>query len=556
MTHVLQWPISYPNLTAQYFLSLDPSLTGNAPDSQPAVAKKSLNDVYIGIDVWGRGQHGGGGLGCYKALDHIAPESLGLSVALFAPAWTWETQEADPGWTWDQWWAYDSTLWVGPPSGDVTVPDSPSRAKDGDPRGDEHGPFKPINAYFLPSTPPNPIVVSFHTTFSPGVGRMWFVQGIKMFDSPGQGWTDLDKQGSVGDLIWPRPKIEWEGEKRAAELPTALPIMNLNDAWNGGSSLRLSLADGGSTAEDAVYRSVWLPVQSLAVSPRKSYEATAMYKIESAEGVDLDIGLSVKLTTPGNNTVQVTPNAITNTELTGGWTKLSIHFIVVEVEGGPVVSLTDVLSAIGLVIAIAPEDPKAPLNVSILLGQLNVYPSTPASSSSDKPQVLWVDFTKSPPTSSLSGVLTWETATSFPALGNISINSPEDPISAWKIQPSNPWFPTYVYFNIFALQHPSDGGAVGPPSEAVWVGTTGLDGIRNRFEVIQDNLPPVGDAPKVRFYVQGVTDEGEVLPWEQCAYVDVAVEAGAKSAARSASSRPKGPWPAWGRKSTSTPARG
>jgi len=58
--------------------------------------------------------------------------------------------------------------------------------------------------------------------------------------------------------------------------------------------------------------------------------------------------------------------------------------------------------------------------------------------------------------------------------------------------------------------------------KAVWIGTSGSDGQRNGFDVLPKNLPfAVDPATKVRFYIQGVRDNGEVLKWEKCAYVDV-----------------------------------
>ena len=51
-------------------------------------------DVYMGVDAFGRGSYGGGGLGCPTAL--TAARSEGLSVALFACAWPFEKyQEYD-----------------------------------------------------------------------------------------------------------------------------------------------------------------------------------------------------------------------------------------------------------------------------------------------------------------------------------------------------------------------------------------------------------------------------------------------------------------------------
>ncbi|XP_043286773.1 cytosolic endo-beta-N-acetylglucosaminidase isoform X2 [Venturia canescens] len=55
-----------------------------------AVADKSKRvfDVYVGLDVWGRGCPGGGGFNSAHALERIRRQ--GLSVAIFAPGWTHE----------------------------------------------------------------------------------------------------------------------------------------------------------------------------------------------------------------------------------------------------------------------------------------------------------------------------------------------------------------------------------------------------------------------------------------------------------------------------------
>ena len=53
-----------------------------------------IRDIYVGIDVFGRGCYGGGGFACNEALDQISNERRGkqLSVAIFAPGWTHETR--------------------------------------------------------------------------------------------------------------------------------------------------------------------------------------------------------------------------------------------------------------------------------------------------------------------------------------------------------------------------------------------------------------------------------------------------------------------------------
>lgn len=58
-----------------------------APQAPPAPALRA-EDVYLGVDVHGRGTHGGGGFNSHVALS--AARRAGLSAALFAPAWVFE----------------------------------------------------------------------------------------------------------------------------------------------------------------------------------------------------------------------------------------------------------------------------------------------------------------------------------------------------------------------------------------------------------------------------------------------------------------------------------
>ena len=46
------------------------------------------SDVYVGIDVFGRGCFGGGEFNCVTAMEAI--RAKGLSAAIFAPGWTYE----------------------------------------------------------------------------------------------------------------------------------------------------------------------------------------------------------------------------------------------------------------------------------------------------------------------------------------------------------------------------------------------------------------------------------------------------------------------------------
>ncbi|KAF7984889.1 hypothetical protein HWV62_10885 [Athelia sp. TMB] len=506
------WAPHYPSLTASYFLSLNPALT---QIDHSIIQPKSLRDIFIGVDVWGRGSHGGGGFGCYKAISHVDPKGIGLSVALFGQAWSWESEQDKPGWTWETWWDYERKLWLGPANKghDVFVPEAPRRQ--GEPEC-PHGKFKPLVSFFTPKPPPNPAVLAFYTSFCIGVGRRWFVEGEKVLQTE-SGWTDVDKQTSLGDLLWPRPALVWEGGDRAEALPEASVALDLDVAWNGGSSLRMEVSGQGSDEEDAFFRCIWLPIQSLSITTRRSYEAHVIYKLSSSTQLDFDTGLSVKIINDTTELpVEFIPISVTPSDLAGGWIKLAIQF---EISAD---QPQDITCALGLILGYATEDATMPYTFSLLLGQITVFPAYPRNAALHQPKILWAAF-KPTPEKVQSGVLTWEVASAFPPVADINITTPEDPRPAWNIDTSIQSLPAILYYNIY-VQLPAASDHFPHPDQSLFIGTTGLDGRERRFFVDPKCLPDaVSRARKVRFLVQGVTTYGEVLKWEQCVFVDVNV---------------------------------
>ncbi|KAF7799963.1 hypothetical protein EIP86_011206 [Pleurotus ostreatoroseus] len=498
------WQPHYPLATAEYFLSLDPKhLTSPRP--------KSLKDVYVGVDVWGRGQHGGGGLACYKALEHIDPQSLGLSVALFGHAWTWETIQDSADFTWDKWWTHERTLWIGPedPSTSVAVPSPPPGQA-----VDEHGSFRPISAFFPAHPPPDPATLAFFTSFSPGVGFSWFVGARKVLETA-KGWTDLDKNSSLGDMLWPRPNVAWEQETGSEDqLPQVKTALDMKDAWIGGNSLKLSYHIAGSQTEHASFRCLWVPIQSLSLSPGNQYIATLVFKTppESA-GVQLDVGLSMKTLSPVSQDIQITSLDSEHVALIGGWTTLSINVCIPA--GNTVCSV-----ACGIVLGVFTEDPTQSIDFDLHLGSLAVYTTSPTNSRlTPRPKILWADFKKqSRPDkpSAICGTLTWGRGEYFDPFTSVFYAGPEDTNPAWVLGSPGP---SFMYFNIYVLAHTPNAL---DPIDATFIGTTGLDGRQDRFYVDPACLPvSVREVTSYRFYVQGITDRGDILPWEDCVFVDV-----------------------------------
>lgn len=593
-----------PKNNATYFNSLPAALTGANPTSQPEVSKKQINDIFIGIDVWGRGSYGGAGFGGYQALTHISPLTLNLSAAIFAPGWTWETEEDKAGWTWDQWWAYDHSLWTG--IGDEPEPGNPEV----DP-GME-GPFVPLAKFFPLLGAPDPLNLPLHVTFCPGTGKNWFVNGIKVYSSTTIGWTDLDKQTEVGDLAWPRPAIAWNSTAGSA-LPHASSSIAMDDAYNGGSSLRLQLFHNLSFVVASA--PIWVPIQSLNITPQKTYEASLIYKIESpVTSTGISVTSSVKPLISSSSTITVTPITPTNPPppISIGWKQLSIRFTASGSSTGPKIQ-----AGIGLVLSTSGSSDLPDL--SILVGQINVYGASPDSIAVAPPLMTSANFHywegpaptgllewtvgaavpsgasaltntdlgrtrpslppiipamaaisppgRQAPLSGVEGLLaqTSGSGAELPAryripaqvlvpapgreparpnqrtidinatmrtlssLDALAISGPDDALSAWKLQPSNTWFPKLLYVNVYAIRYNNKTPPTAPPAPTTtytggWVGTSGLDGRKLSFVVMGANLPVAqAGQDRVRFWIQGVSGRGEVLSWDRCVYVDVAV---------------------------------
>jgi mannosyl-glycoprotein endo-beta-N-acetylglucosaminidase len=506
----------------------------------------------MGVDVWGRGSYGGGGFGCYKALNHVTGDNL--STALFAQGWTWETRETEPDFTWDLWWNYERDLWVGNPDPNAVLP------VPGIPTQDE-GPYKPLSTFFTRLPPPDPNDVAFHTTFCPGVGRSWFVAGVPVHQYT-VGWMDVDKQTTMGDLLWPAPALKLENNSEGT-IPNVAVSVDMTDSWNSGTSVRLDFTDK-EINPDFSLRSFSIPIQSLTITTQKSYTASVVYKVapDSTTTFQLSTELSiVPLQTGGAFTeeqlctikCEIAPNSVTTTELTNNWVKSTVEFLITDMP----TNIVSVDCSIGLTLTLT-SDHISPLPLTLRLGQLNVHATPSATTQPNFPRILWSDYSKStvPVTDGSTKEVTninWLPATSLSQVGPITITSPEDPNNAWTPQPAaeNQWWPGYVYFNVYASPLPSPTTSSGlslvqpkdqhqyllksgpysskgtnPAPGLTWIGTSGPDNSIHKgsfqFSFDRTQLPvELRNLPTLRVYVQGVLDTGEILDWDSSAYVDV-----------------------------------
>ena len=79
---------NYPFFEACSGLFTNYGWKADYPATAAKIAGSRSSDVYFGIDVFGRGTYGGGGMDCDKAIARCP--SNNVSCALFAPVWTYE----------------------------------------------------------------------------------------------------------------------------------------------------------------------------------------------------------------------------------------------------------------------------------------------------------------------------------------------------------------------------------------------------------------------------------------------------------------------------------
>ncbi|CAL1545656.1 unnamed protein product [Lymnaea stagnalis] len=219
-------------------------------------------DVYVGIDVFGRGSPCGGGFNTKEGLEMI--RNYQLSCALFAPAWTYEYlgyAEFDVNEI--MFWGIISDL--------LTV---------------------------------RPLKIPIHTTFCQGFGNDFFLQGQKMNVSS-KPWFNISLQQlqpsyllsqfhsyvitSTIDTELDDHEIPVQRKRSKASYKVKNPskptmFLDLTSAVNGGSSLKLQALNKG--------QAVWFKLFKIDADNSKSLKLTVCWKSSSVSRCDVFMVLS------------------------------------------------------------------------------------------------------------------------------------------------------------------------------------------------------------------------------------------------------------------------
>ncbi|KAG0352894.1 hypothetical protein BG005_007721 [Podila minutissima] len=188
-------------------------------------------DVYTGIDVWGRNTFGGGGYAAFRALEVIQRDRT--SVALFAPAWTYQFLGKSNFMAQDQlfWTGYNG---VGVHAESLAAPHGEGiELVLGDGKTFE-GEFKPVSAY-IPARPSG-CSSWFYTSFDRGFGKGFWVNGKKVSN---RSWSNLSHQ-SLAPCMTKEVFIVGEdyalhSQKKHRE--RFRWVLSPKDAYQGGTSL-------------------------------------------------------------------------------------------------------------------------------------------------------------------------------------------------------------------------------------------------------------------------------------------------------------------------------
>ncbi|KAH6582783.1 hypothetical protein BASA61_008349 [Batrachochytrium salamandrivorans] len=252
------------------------------PAKSASLARKSGSDcsrVYTGIDTWGRNTFGGGGYNVHKALRAMKPH--GTSCALFAPGWTFESQNHTEFAIAERrfWCDVDIVVECEATSGDKDDKDTPSTAIDPKDIGCVADYIYPRPAAFsmnaLHSSDAElmdiPLTRWFYSCFDQGFGSSYFLHGKRISNQEWshiscqsiqpthrtkKSWYPVNVSGSVlstsTDISAAKHTITNSVDAMVLDSDfKSKCILSSNvvtgNSWIGGSALELKIIKGGRT---------------------------------------------------------------------------------------------------------------------------------------------------------------------------------------------------------------------------------------------------------------------------------------------------------------------
>ncbi|XP_058207316.1 cytosolic endo-beta-N-acetylglucosaminidase 1-like [Rhododendron vialii] len=166
------------------------------PNRSAAVAGDRKFDVYVGIDIFGRGTYGGGQWNTNVALDVIKRGNV--SAALFAPGWVYETkQPPDFATAQNRWWSLVEKSWG------------------------------IMQSY--------PLVLPFYSNFDQGRGQHVAIDGGQVSSAP---WNNISSQSF-------QPCLKFSGDSSSDSIQVLVDFKEASYSGGGNIKFKGTLPDVG-----------------------------------------------------------------------------------------------------------------------------------------------------------------------------------------------------------------------------------------------------------------------------------------------------------------------
>ncbi|KAG2723979.1 hypothetical protein I3843_02G172600 [Carya illinoinensis] len=216
----------------------------NYPRLSAAIAGDRKFDVYMGIDVFGRGTYGGGQWNTNVALDVL--KKYDVSAAIFAPGWVYETKQP-PNFQSAQnhWWALVEKSWG------------------------------ILRNY--------PKMLPFYTNFDQGRGYHFSIDGAKVSDDP---WCNISCQGF-------QPFLEFADNPSPGIIQTLVDLTEASHSGGGNITFKGTLGDNAFFARRLFLGEI--PLENLSIF--------CTYSVRS-EG-DSQLGLSLHFSSTRNESTSI-----------------------------------------------------------------------------------------------------------------------------------------------------------------------------------------------------------------------------------------------------------
>ncbi|KAI8902478.1 glycosyl hydrolase family 85-domain-containing protein [Globomyces pollinis-pini] len=219
-------------------------------------ANNRKDQVFTGIDVWGRNTFGGGGFNTHKALREIS--KVNLQIAIFAPGWTFESLGKE------HFAINERRFWCD------TNQDIPILPGEDQSTAIDLKDIGCVSQYI--DLKAGAGITNFHSNFNQGFGSKYFIHGELVSNIP---WHHLAQQNIPLSYPVVKPNLSVVKNsliKNPSDSWVDLELQG-HDSYLGGSSIAVTSAQNCSTAE-----LICIPLYKVNICTNKNSKFRLIYK--------------------------------------------------------------------------------------------------------------------------------------------------------------------------------------------------------------------------------------------------------------------------------------